>query len=119
MLILKKKWITALVLPVLTFSALSLGIANAEEDKDFGLFVEQKLKNQIKKHFGFKEPLEESAPETIGPYRTMTQSASDQVLLAKGLEVEYLTRNAGDLTDMMAFFPESNPTHLITSEPPS
>lgn len=114
MLILKKKWITALVLPALTFSALSLGIANAEDEKDFGLFVEQKLRNQVKKRFGFKEPLEESAPETTGPYRTSTQSASDQVLLAKGLEVEYLTRNAANLTDMMAFFPESNPTHLIT-----
>ncbi|MGH8670966.1 MAG: hypothetical protein ACREUA_02860, partial [Burkholderiales bacterium] len=36
------------------------------------------------------------------------------MVLAKGLKVEYLTRNAGDLTDMMAFFPAANPTHLIT-----
>ncbi|MDC4227616.1 MAG: hypothetical protein MPW15_26155 [Candidatus Manganitrophus sp.] len=86
---------------------------NAEDEKDFGLKVEQMLNNQTNKYFGFKKPWR-SPPETTGPYRTSTQSASDQVLLAKGLEVEYLTRNAGDLTDMMAFFPESNLTHLIT-----
>jgi hypothetical protein len=36
------------------------------------------------------------------------------VLLAKGLTVEYLTRDAAELTDMMAFFPAEKPTHLIT-----
>lgn len=117
MLILNKRWMAALVLPVLTFSALSLNIANADDDhrqRDFGLRVERMLEDQSRELFGFRKPLEESAPETTGPYRTSTQSASDQVLLAKGLEVEYLTRNAGNLTDMMAFYPESNPTHLIT-----
>jgi secreted PhoX family phosphatase len=59
-------------------------------------------------------PLKESAPETSGPYRTPSQPAGDQVLLAEGLKVEYLTRDAADLTDMMAFFPTNNPTHLIT-----
>lgn len=113
-MILNKKWMAALVLPALTFSALSLSIANAEDEKDFGLKIEKMLEDQTNKFFGFKKPLEESAPETTGPYRTSTQSASDQVLLAKGLEVQYLTRNATNATDMMAFYPAENPSHLIT-----
>jgi secreted PhoX family phosphatase len=83
-------------------------------DSNFGLQVEEFLKNQANHYFGIYKPLEESAPPTVGPYRTLTQTAKDQVALAKGLKAEYLTRNAGDLTDMLAFFPADNPTHLIT-----
>lgn len=114
MLILNKKWMAALVLPALTFGAISFNTANADEEKDFGIKVERMLNNQSRKLFGFKKPLEESAPETTGPYRTATQPASDQILLADGLQVEYLTRTAGNATDMMAFYPESSPTHLIS-----
>ena len=81
---------------------------------DFGLQVEHLLKAQAEKFFGVDQPLKESAAETTGPYRTASQKATDQILLAKGLKVEYLTRNAGDMTDMMAFFPGEKPTHLIT-----
>ena len=76
--------------------------------------TEKTLEDQTNKLFGFKKPLEESAPETTGPYRMSTQSASNQVLLANGLEVQYLTRNAANATDMMALYPAENPSHLIT-----
>lgn len=113
MLTREKKWMTGLLLPVLAFSMVSLS-AEADEEKDFGLKVEQKLKSQSERWFGFGKPLEASAPATAGPYRTPTQPASDQVLLAEGLQAEYLTRDAGNLTDMMAFYPEADPSHLIT-----
>ncbi|TAK07425.1 MAG: DUF839 domain-containing protein [Candidatus Manganitrophaceae bacterium] len=113
MLYLKKKWIAQLLLAALTFVLVGFN-AGAEEEKDFGIKVEQMLKNQARRLFGFRKPLEGSAPATTGPYRTATQPASDQVLLADGLQVEYLTRTAGNATDMMAFYPEINPTHLIT-----
>ncbi len=89
-------------------------MADDDDDKDFGVFVESKLNKRSNKLFGVKWPLKDSAPATTGAYRTATQSADDQVLLADGLKVEYLTRNAGNNTDMIAFFPLQNPTHLIT-----
>jgi len=82
--------------------------------KDFGLEVEERLNNQANLYFGFHQPLEESAPPTVGPYRTLTQTAEGQLAAAKGLKVEYLTRDAGNNTDMMAFFPADHSTHLIT-----
>ena len=83
-------------------------------EKDFGIKVQQQLKAQSEKLFGFEEPLEASAPATSGAYRTLSQSAKDQAIVADGLKVQYLTRNAANNTDMMAFFPEANPTHLIS-----
>ena len=88
--------------------------ARADNDADFGLKVEQLLKTQSEKLFGAQHPLEASAPPTVGPYRTALQTAYDQVLVAHGLRVEYLTREAANATDMMAFHPAQNPTHLIT-----
>lgn len=82
-------------------------------DFDFGEQVEHLLEAQSQKFFGVAQPIEDSAPPTVGPYRTASQKASDQVLLAKGLKVEYLTREAGNNADMMAFFPADNPIHLI------
>jgi secreted PhoX family phosphatase len=84
------------------------------DDVDSGSFVEKQLKHRSEKLFGVEMPLEASAPATAGAYRIPAQSAWDQVLVANGLKVEYLTRNAADHTDMMAFYPEANPTHLIT-----
>jgi len=88
--------------------------AQADDDADFGLKVEQLLKAQSEKLFGVEKPLEASAPPTVGPYRTAFQTAYDQVLVAHNLKVEYLTREAANATDMMAFYPAHNPTHLIT-----
>ncbi len=55
----------------------------------------------------------DSAPESVIPYRSMIQNPEAQVLLAKGLHVKYLTRNAGNKADLFAFFPAEEPTHLI------
>ena len=84
------------------------------DGQDFGRLVEQLLQGQSEKYFGFSKPLGESATPTTGQYRTASQKAIDQVLLAQGLTVEYLTREAANATDMMAFFPADKPTHLIT-----
>lgn len=85
-----------------------------DEARDFGVMLEHQLKAQSEKLFGFNRPLAESAPATTGAYRSAGQSAYDQVLLAKGLRAQYLTREAGNLTDMMALYPAANPTHLIS-----
>ncbi len=81
---------------------------------DFGLLVEHLLHENSEKYFGFGKPLKESAPATTGQYRTTSQTAIEQILLAHGLKVEYLTRNAANNTDMMAFYPADTPTHLIS-----
>ena len=87
----------------------------ADDDKDFGSLVEHLLTTQSEKLFGVEKPLKESAPLTAGAYRTPSQSAYDQVLVAHGLKVEYLTRNAANNTDMMVFWPnDAQPTHLVT-----
>ena len=84
--------------------------SHGHTDIDFGIKVENYLKEKSKKYFGIKKPLEESAPRTEGAFRTESQSASDQVLLAKGLKAEFVTRDAGNKTDMMALWPQDNPT---------
>jgi len=90
--------------------------AHAKQRKhfDFGLSVQKQLNNRSRTLFGIKKPLKNSAPESTTPYRELAQSPEDQVLLAKGLHVEYLTRHAGNKTDMFSFFPAQDPTHLIT-----
>lgn len=104
----------------LSVSLAMLAIANStyaddgDKERDFGQKIEQQLRAQSEKLFGIERPLDTSAPETVGAYRTLSQTADDQVLVAKGLKVEYLTREAANLTDMMEFFPAANPTHLIT-----
>lgn len=72
---------------------------------DFGEKTQKALEKGSGKLFGIKKVLDSSAPETSGAYRTLTQTAEDQLASGKGLKLEYLTRNAGDSTDMMAFFP--------------
>lgn len=84
------------------------------DGRDFGRLVERALHEHSEKYFGFSKPLKDSAPATTGQYRTTSQKAIDQILLAKGLKVEYLTRDAANLTDMMTFFPAEKPTHLVT-----
>lgn len=101
------------VLAVVMATTLAPFAAQADES-DFGIQVEKLLKEQSEKLFGVEKPLGASAPATVGDYRTPSQSAYDQVLVADGLKVQYLTRNAANNTDMMAFWPNAeNPTHLI------
>jgi hypothetical protein len=90
-------------------------VADDHHDRDFGLKVEHLLNKQAERLFGVKKPLRDSAAATSGDYRTEAQAAADQVLLAKGLKAEYLTREAANKTDMMAFWPsDANATHLIS-----
>jgi secreted PhoX family phosphatase len=109
-------WKVALLAPVLIGMVGFSGQVDekSDDEKDFGVRVERLLEDQSKRLFGFREPLEASAPATTGAYRTETQRASDQVLIARGLDVEYVTRTAANATDMMAFFPAVDPSHLIT-----
>lgn len=87
-----------------------------DDEYDFGLKVQHELRAHSKKLFGVGEPLTQSAPETTGAVRTQSQTADDHVLVADGLEVEYLTREAANNSDMMLFWPNANnPTHLITA----
>jgi len=88
---------------------------SGHEGDDFGMRVAQLLNAMSWKYFGIMRPLAASAPPTTGAYRAPAQDAADQVALARGLRVEYLTRDAGNHTDMMAFWPDdAAPTHLIT-----
>ena len=105
-----------LVSRTLIASLTGIGLVHAAlaDDDDFGLKIEQQLKAKSERLFGVEKPLARSATATSGAYRTAFQGAYDQVAIAHGLKVEYLTRDAANATDMMAFFPGQNPTHLIT-----
>lgn len=106
--------------PVFALALLSLAAMNAtvwaDSDGDFGMQTEHRLSKDADKLFGIEAPIVDSAAPTTGPYRTLRQRAADQVIVAEGLKVEYLTRNAADNTDMMVFWPnDKQPTHLITA----
>ncbi len=92
------------------------GVAVADEanTRDFGLFVQNSLRATARATLGLPQPLTESAPATAGAYRTAQQTAEDQVLIPAGLSAAYLTRQAANSTDMLAFYPAAAPTHLIS-----
>ncbi len=107
------------VVAVITVASPSVSIAGGGEhgrgdSNDFGMMVEELLIHKSEKLFGIERPLDESAPETESPYRTEDQDAGDQVLLADGLKAEYVSREVGNKTDMMAFYPADDPSYLIT-----
>jgi hypothetical protein len=86
----------------------------ASKGTDFGQLVEIELRKLAPYFLDFRGALTEPTPQDAVPYRLPSQPAQDQVLLAPGLSVEYLTRGAANRTDQMAFFPKQSPTHLIT-----
>lgn len=88
----------------------ALAAANAG---DFGRETEHRLHAAAHERFGIEVPLPAPAAATSGPYRRPAQTAAEQLQLAPGLEVEYLTRTAADRLDMLAFFPADKPTHLV------
>lgn len=109
----KHKWMVRTMLAVALAAAYGTQ-ADDRRDADFGTLVEHQLAARSEKLFGVEKPLTDSAPATTGAYRTLTQPAGAQLLAARGLKVEYLTRTAANATDMMAFWPsEQAPTHLI------
>ena len=97
----------------------NLQIATAEQSLgnrfwDFGKSAEAILKSSSMSLFGFIAPLTNSAPKSVANFRTLTQPAQAQVLLAKGLTATYVTRSVANSADMLAFWPnDAAPTHLI------
>ena len=91
-----------------------VAVADEADTRDFGLFVQNTLRATARATLGLPQPLTESAPATEGAYRTAEQAARDQVLIPHGLRAAYLTRQAADSTDMLAFYPAAAPTHLIS-----
>lgn len=89
-------------------------VADEADTRDFGLFVENNLRATTRATLGLPQPLTESAPATAGAYRTAEQTARDQALIPDGLTASYLTREAANSTDMLAFYPAAAPTHLIS-----
>ena len=88
--------------------------ASAQPILDFGELVEALLHDQARSLFGVQAPLANSAPAVTGPYRRPGQGAADQLALARGLRVRYVTRQAANFTDQMVLFPPGAPSHLIT-----
>ncbi|MDQ1314053.1 MAG: hypothetical protein QG662_162 [Pseudomonadota bacterium] len=95
--------------------AIVMAFAAPAQAADWGVEAGHLLHSNSMRLFGIARPLGESASASMGAYRTETRSAEEQVLLAKGLKAHYLTRNAADRTDMLAFWPSgAAPTHLIS-----
>ncbi|HKP94550.1 MAG TPA: alkaline phosphatase PhoX [Fibrobacteria bacterium] len=90
------------------------GFQSLPASVDAGAYLEQQLAANTRSVFGLAGALNASAPASPAQYRTVFQSASDQVALAPGLSAAYLTRKAANAADMFAFWPDaSNPTHAI------
>ena len=82
--------------------------------EDFGVSVDAMLAEKSLTLFGIEAPLAASAPASAETgFRTASSLPADLVALGAGLKAEFLTREAGDSWDMMAFYPAENPTHLI------
>ncbi|MDP2904115.1 MAG: hypothetical protein Q8N96_13595, partial [Methylovulum sp.] len=95
----------------LTISMMVSGVAVAADD--FGMEVQNLLKAQSFKFFGFVKPV--SSSETVSVSRTPGQKATDLIKLATGLNAEIVTRKSANNSDMMAFWPNAaKPTHIVT-----
>lgn len=82
--------------------------------EDFGAGVEAMLAEKSGALFGIAKPLAASAPASAEEgYRLPAHTAADAVALADGLTAAFVTRDAADHLDMMAFYPAEAPTHLI------
>lgn len=97
----------------LNIALVAVALATPVAAEDFGQKVDQMLADESGSLFGIAAPLGASAPEVGEDYRQPTHQVADAVALAEGLAAEYLTRDAADSADMLAFFPADNPTHLI------
>jgi secreted PhoX family phosphatase len=94
--------------------AISLAMSGAAiAADDFGLKVQNHLKENAKDYFGFIKPI--GASESVSVPRMPGQSALDLIKLAPGLKASIVTRKAANTSDMLAFWPnDTNPTHLVT-----
>ncbi len=111
--------LAAVLLPSFVSANPSLVDANQEDirrsnHKDFGRLTEKELRHNSMKYFGIQRPIRGSAPVTLPGYRMVQQGARKQVKLARGLQVEYVTRNAARHADQFAFWPDDlNPEWLM------
>lgn len=80
---------------------------------DFGKSTELNLQQLPIFKFGVANDIGESAVTPEGYLRDKTESADQLVKVAANLQVEFVTRNAANKSDLMVLFPEDNPTHLI------
>ncbi|MDH3263390.1 MAG: hypothetical protein OEM24_05280, partial [Paracoccaceae bacterium] len=97
----------------LTLALAATSLLTPAHAADFGAEIEAQLAARSAELFGIASPLAASAPATSGPVRAPDQTAAAQLALAGGLEAEYLTREAANHFDMMAFWPAEAPTHLV------
>lgn len=92
-------------------SVCALAMTGAASAGDFGTQVEQLLHAQSQKLFGFNGPLTNGSAVNIP--RAGTTSPDQAIALAHGLSARFLTREAANDADMLAFYPATNPTHVI------
>ncbi len=111
----KRDWGRGIRVGVLLVAVASaaLGQRAPEGADDFGLLVENALRRQSPFLFGIDAPLEQPANETNYVPREIA-SASQRVLVAEGLQVEYLTRSVASRADMFVYWPTPSAyTHLV------
>lgn len=88
--------------------------ADEKPSLDFGKMTQKYLEANALGLFGFKASLAAPASGITAPYRKVYQDASEQILLAKGLRAEYVTRGAANAFDMMALWPNTGkPVYLV------
>lgn len=87
--------------------------AQAASPADFGLQVEHLLNAQSGRLFGIVRPL--PAPASAADYVPREDAAAGQrILLAHGLQAEFVARNVARSGDMITFWPSAGSyTHLI------
>lgn len=90
-------------------------VAGAASAEDFGAAVDALLAQNAPTLFGIAAPLAHSAdPSPMQGYRVPERTAADSIALAEGLVAEFLTTEAAEHSDMMAFYPAAAPSHLIS-----
>ena len=95
--------------------ALLVGVAARAGAADFGVAVDALLARNAPALFGIEAPLAHSAAASpMQGYRVAGRSAADSIALADGLVAEFLTTEAASHSDMMAFYPATAPSHLIS-----
>lgn len=89
-------------------------LAGTVPHTDFGLRIDNQLDALSYELFGIGKPLAAPAAPVPLPYRSPSHAASDQIILAKNLKAEYVTRQVANAADMISFWPDaSSPTHLL------
>ena len=79
---------------------------------DFGVLAQKNLQENAMLLFGVPRPLTAAAVQS--QVREPAQKATDVLLLADGLQAQFLTREAAQRADMFAFWPDDeHPTHLV------